>query len=44
VRMMCGIKSRAELSADHGAANAWRRIELRFQDWLTTNQYSESIR
>jgi hypothetical protein len=44
VRFVCGVKSRTELSANHEAANKWRKLESDYQSWLTSQQYAESIR
>lgn len=44
VRRMCEVTSRSELSTNQEAAEKWRALESSYQNWLTTQQYSESVR
>lgn len=43
VRNFLTIKSRAELSTNHEAANRWRKLEARYQQWLTDETHGASV-
>ncbi len=43
VRRYCGVTSRSEFATNHKAADNWRDLEIRYQNWLTERRYAESI-
>jgi hypothetical protein len=42
VRAYCGVDSRAEFLSDTRAANKWRELESRYQQYLTDKRYESS--
>lgn len=44
VRQLCGITSRAELDTNFDAATEWQHIEDKYQGWLVTKKYKDSVR
>lgn len=41
VRHLLCVKSRAELSTSHDAANKWRNLDAEYQRWLTDEEYAD---
>lgn len=44
IRSICGVESRAEIKPGTPAAVSWAALEVRYQDWLTTQRYASTAR
>lgn len=44
VRFICGVASRSEIIANTPAGDRWEQLERKYQEYLVTQQYSESMR
>lgn len=44
IRMACGVQSRSELANNRGAADRWRELNARFENYQAASRYEGMIR
>lgn len=44
VRVACAVASRGEFNQDHTAAARWKDLDRQFSEWMTDQQFAESMR